>query len=282
VGLDPAPLATEALRGEGATLINEAGERFMLALHPDGELAPRDIVARGVFDEGKRSQVYLDTRFSVGAHIKTEFAQVYASCIKAGIDPIKNPIPIAPAAHYHMGGVLVDANGRSTVDGLWACGEAASTGAHGANRLASNSLLEAVVYATRVASDISKLLPEPKPVGWPEVAAATERLSAPANDATISELRTLMSAHMGVVRDGAGLATALLRIEELLVKTKSQRNRNMLEAALIMTACAYLRLESRGGHYRSDYPEADPASTRSKITLPEAYALVRHLKTKAA
>src|SRR6266478_3373555 len=134
VGRDPAPLATEALRGEGATLINDRGERFMQALHPLAELAPRDIVARGVFAE--------------------KFPTVYASCMSAGIDPAKQPIPVAPAAHYHMGGIAVDAHGRTSLRGLWAGGEVSSTGAHGANRLASNSLLEAVVYAARIAEDI--------------------------------------------------------------------------------------------------------------------------------
>ena len=155
VGRDPAPLATEALRGEGATLINAAGERFMLAIHPDAELAPRDIVARGVFAEIAAGRgAFLDARKAIGAQFAEHFPTVYASCIAGGIDPVTQPIPVAPAAHYHMGGVAVDADGRTSIDGLWAGGEVASTGAHGANRLASNSLLEAVVYAARIAEDI--------------------------------------------------------------------------------------------------------------------------------
>src|SRR6185437_9325050 len=156
VGRDPAPLATEALRGEGATLINEAGERFMLSAHPLAELAPRDIVARGVFAEISAGRgAFLDAREALGARFAEKFPTVYASCLTAGLDPAKQPIPIAPAAHYHMGGVAVDARGRTSLRGLWAGGEVASTGAHGANRLASNSLLEAVVYAARIAEDIA-------------------------------------------------------------------------------------------------------------------------------
>ena len=155
IGRDPAPLATEALRGEGATLINDKGERFMQARHPLAELAPRDIVARGVFAEIAAGHgAFLDATTALGAHFAEKFPTVYASCIAAGIDPARQPIPVAPAAHYHMGGISVDARGRTSLKGLWAGGEVSSTGAHGANRLASNSLLEAVVYAARIAEDI--------------------------------------------------------------------------------------------------------------------------------
>src|SRR6202795_2642331 len=154
-GRDPAPLATEALRGEGATLINDRGERFMLALHPLAELAPRDIVARGVFAEIAAGHgAFLDATKALGAHFADKFPTVHASCLSAGIDPARQPIPVAPAAHYHMGGIAVDAQGRTSLRGVWAGGEVSSTGAHGANRLASNSLLEAVVYAARIAEDI--------------------------------------------------------------------------------------------------------------------------------
>ena len=156
VGRDPAPLATEALRGEGATLINDRGERFMLARHPLAELAPRDIVARGVFAEIAAGRgAFLDATTALGAHFAEKFPTVHASCIAAGIDPATQPIPVAPAAHYHMGGIAVDAHGRTSLKGLWAGGEVSCTGAHGANRLASNSLLEAVVYAARIAEDIA-------------------------------------------------------------------------------------------------------------------------------
>src|ERR1700680_1380785 len=155
VGRDPAPLATEALRGEGATLINDGGERFMLARHPLAELAPRDIVARGVFAEIAAGHgAFLDATRAPGARFADKFPTVYASCMAAGLDPAKQPIPVAPAAHYHMGGISVDVHGRTSLKGLWAGGEVSTTGAHGANRLASNSLLEAVVYAARIAEDV--------------------------------------------------------------------------------------------------------------------------------
>ena len=155
VGRDPAPLATEALRGEGATLINDRGERFMLARHQLAELAPRDIVARGVFAEIAAGRgAFLDATAALGSHFAEKFPTVHASCMPAGIDPATQPIPVAPAAHYHMGGIAVDAHGRTSLKGLWAGGEVSCTGAHGANRLASNSLLEAVVYAARIAEDI--------------------------------------------------------------------------------------------------------------------------------
>src|SRR5580698_1492896 len=162
VGRDPAPLATEALRGEGATLINDRGERFMLARHQLAELAPRDIVARGVFAEIAAGHgAFLDATTALGRHFAEKFPTVHASCIAAGIDPAKQPIPVAPAAHYHMGGIAVDARGRTSLRGLWAGGEVSSTGAHGANRLASNSLIEAVVYAARIAEDINGSALEP-------------------------------------------------------------------------------------------------------------------------
>src|SRR6201996_2359764 len=155
VGRDPAPLATEALRGEGATLINKAGERFMLAAPPLAELAPRDIVARGVFAEIAAGRgAFLDARQALGERFAEKFPTLYASCLAAGIDPATQPIPVAPAAHYHMGGIAVDAHGRTSLKGLWAGGEVSCTGAHGANRLASNSVLEAVVFAARIAEDI--------------------------------------------------------------------------------------------------------------------------------
>jgi L-aspartate oxidase len=155
VGKDPAPLATEALRGHGATLVNNRGERFMLAIDPSGEMAPRDVVARGIFAEvmGGRG-AWLDCTKAVGKSFPEEFPTVHGYCREAGIDPVTQPIPVVPAAHYFMGGVLTDARGRTSLEGLWACGETASTGAHGANRLASNSLLEAVVFAARIAADV--------------------------------------------------------------------------------------------------------------------------------
>ena len=156
IGRDPAPLATEALRGEGAVLVDETGRRFMPAVHADAELAPRDVVARAIHREiAGGHRVFLDCRDSHRREISAQrFPTVYAACMSAGIDPATQPIPVAPAAHYHMGGIATDAHGRSSLEGLWAVGECASTGLHGANRLASNSLLEALVFGARAADDV--------------------------------------------------------------------------------------------------------------------------------
>jgi L-aspartate oxidase len=268
-GYDPAPLASEALRGEGAILVNSAGERFMLKVHPDGDLAPRDIVARGVFAEIAAGRgAFLDARGAIGTEFPERFPTVYASCASAGIDPVRMPIPVAPAAHYHMGGVRTDARGRTSLAGLWAAGEVASTGVHGANRLASNSLLEAVVFATRVAEDISGLSsPSPKP----QQASAETREDLDALSPRVRDLRTTMSQHVGVIRNGDGLATALTRIRRIEREAKSASLRNMATAALLVAAAAFARHESRGSHERSDYPRPDPAlARRTFLTLADA------------
>src|ERR1700716_1563889 len=230
VGRDPAPLATEALRGEGATLINDRGERFMLARHKLAELAPRDIVARGVFAEIAAGRgAFLDARQALGARCAKNFPAVHASCLAAGIDPAKQPIPIAPAAHYHMGGIAVDARGRSSIDGLWAGGEVSSTGAHGANRLASNSLLEAVVYAARIADDIAGRAIS-APTRMPEGLPAPSNAALPA----LSEkhLRTMMTSHVGVIRDGDHLAQAVRTFARLERDAGNMALRNMAISAL--------------------------------------------------
>ncbi|PWB58377.1 MAG: L-aspartate oxidase [Bradyrhizobiaceae bacterium] len=276
VGRDPAPLATEALRGEGAILVNRAGERFMTAIHPDADLAPRDIVARGVFAELAAGRgAFLDARAALGETFAQRFPGVHASCKAAGIDPAREPIPIAPAAHYHMGGVLVDATGRTSLDGLWAAGEVACTGAHGANRLASNSLLEAIVYAARIAEDIAGLVPMPQTLPWPDERHRGEEADLAAEPARERELRQLMSAHVGVIRDREGLTDALIALSRL---ARESRNvpalRNMATAALLVAAAALRRRESRGGHYRADYPNPDPAlARRTFLTLADAQAI---------
>ncbi len=277
VGRDPAPLATEALRGEGAIIVDRNGHRFMLDVHPDGELAPRDIVARAVHEAKISGRgAFLDCREAIGASFAERFPTVYAACKAAGVDPTRQPIPIAPAAHYHMGGVHVDGVGRTTLDGLWACGEVASTGAHGANRLASNSLLEAVVFAARVAEDIHGLLPNHKVTHWVGAPEADAPSAPDEDDQAISRLRATMSRHVGVVRDRAGLLQALAAIEELSSHQHGPQVINALAAAKLVAAAALGRKESRGGHYRSDFPESDPAlAKRSFITLTQADAVAR-------
>ena len=263
VGRDPAPLATEALRGEGATLINEVGERFMLARHPLAELAPRDIVARGVFAEIAAGRgAFLDARAALGAHFAEKFPTVHASCIAAGIDPAKQPIPVAPAAHYHMGGIAVDARGRTSLKGLWAGGEVSSTGAHGANRLASNSLLEAVVYAARIAEDIEgSTLPAPG-----RLTAVPDLRNSAMPVMQEASLRAMMTSHVGVIRDGEHLAEAVRAFAGLERDAGSIALRNMATSALLVAASAWARRESRGAQYRTDYPAERPELRQRTIT----------------
>lgn len=284
VGVDPAPLATEALRGEGAILVDRTGRRFMPAAHPEAELAPRDIVARAVFAEIAAGRgAFLDARAAVGARFPEAFPTVYASCVAAGIDPVTMPIPVVPAEHYHMGGVLVDGNGRTTIDGLWAAGEVASTGAHGANRLASNSLLEAVVFAGRIADDIRGRNPVPRLVPI-DARIGVDTLAPSAGDAAVvRELRAAMSRHVGVVRDAAGLYAALATLADLDLRANHVSVGNMVAVAKLIAAAAMRRTESRGGHWRSDHPETREAwRRRTYITLPEADAIVAEAAARPA
>jgi L-aspartate oxidase len=284
IGRDPAPLATEALRGEGATLINGKGERFMLARHKLAELAPRDIVARGVFAEIAAGRgAFLDATTSLGEHFAEKFPTVYASCLSGGIDPAKQPIPVAPAAHYHMGGIAVDARGRTSIAGLWAGGEVSSTGAHGANRLASNSLLEAVVYAARIAEDIGgSFIAAPQRL--PE--AATPR-NCPMPPLVEANLRAMMSSHVGVIRDDERLKEAVRSFAAIERDTGNIGLRNMATTALLVAASAWARRESRGAHERIDYPVEKPdLAYRTMTTLAAARdiaaALSDHAPTRSA
>jgi L-aspartate oxidase len=249
VGRDPAPLATEALRGEGALIVDRDGR-------PIGDpLAPRDQVARMVHAARLAEGAYLDARM-IGEDFPEHFPTVFASCRAAGLDPRKDLIPVAPAAHYHMGGAATDDRGRTTVENLWALGEAASTGAHGANRLASNSLLEGLVFAARAADALR------------ETAGGVGRMSAPPAAAfpagDISRLRTLMARAAGVARDRKGLVEALAAVEEM-----SGAGASPLLAARLILEGALGREESRGAHYRLDFPEASPTAQRTFMTYAD-------------
>jgi L-aspartate oxidase len=269
IGADPAPLATEALRGEGATLVNKAGERFMARLHPDAELAPRDVVARGVFQEIAAGRgAFLDCRTAIGAKFATSFPTVHARCMAAGIDPVRRPIPVVPAEHYHMGGIRTDENGRTGVAGLWAVGEVASTGLHGANRLASNSLLEAVVLGARAAEDVARSGAHPSVRALAEGRRRRE-IDPAARASAIGEIRRVMSRCAGVERSEVGLRAALGAVER--VKAAGRHDpaiANAALAALFIVEAARRRKESRGGHFRSDYPETShKLARRSFMTL---------------
>jgi len=271
IGKDPAPLATEALRGDGAVLINGKGERFMPALHPDAELGPRDIVARGVFAEIAAGRgAFLDARTAIGAHFPAMFPTVYAVCRAAGIDPVTQPIPVAPAAHYHMGGVMTDRNGRTSLEGLWACGEVASTGAHGANRLASNSLLEAVVFAARIADDLDGL-DIPSNHAPVDSVSASPSFQKP-DSAAVRTLRDVMSRQAGVLRDADGLGRALAFLRGADKQANAPHElKSMAVVGLLIAAAALGRQESRGSHARLDFPKADAKlKRRTFITLEDA------------
>jgi L-aspartate oxidase len=248
VGLDPMPLVSEAVRGEGAVLVDETGSRFMAGLGR-AELEPRDVVSRAVAAHivaGHRT--FLDARKALGADFARHFPGITARCRAAGIDPAIQPIPVRPAAHYHMGGIAVDSAGRSTVDGLWACGEVAASGLHGANRLASNSLLEAVVMAGFVADSITGTkagpLPTPRPVALPAAPDA-------------GPLRALASETLSVVRERTGLEAAVAHLQPLAFRGGAAADAALV--ALLVATAALAREESRGGHWRADFPHPSPA-----------------------
>jgi L-aspartate oxidase len=265
IGRDPAPLATEALRGEGAVLVNGHGERFMTAIHKDAELAPRDIVARAIHRQiTSGEKVFLDCRAAIGAEFPHHFPTVYAACMSAGIDPSVQAIPVAPAAHYHMGGIASDVLGRSSLPGLWVVGECASTGLHGANRLASNSLLEGLIFGARVADDVRGQLAAGVLRGIPP---APPRFASPAPPHV---LRDAMSRNVALERDANGLRAALDVITRLQTASSEPALLNMAAAAKLVAAGALARRESRGGHWRTDFPQTEKNGTRSFMTLADA------------
>lgn len=262
IARDPAPLATEALRGDGAFLIDRSGKRFMADYDPQGDLAARDFVARAIHSEISAGRgAFLDARTAVGSHFPEMFPTVFAACMSAGVDPRSMPIPVAPAAHYHMGGVATDLWGKTSAENLSAVGECASTGAHGANRLASNSLLEAVVFAWRIAERLRDDTSAPA-----RVTHATITPTAPTE--LVDALRQRMSAHVGVVRNETGLSETAAWIAANIA---THDHANPLVAAQLIVNAALQRHESRGGHYRQDFPGLASAATRTFIaTAPVA------------
>jgi L-aspartate oxidase len=285
---DPLPLVTEAVRGEGALLIDARGARVMAGIDPKLELAPRDVVARRVFALRRAGErVFLDARRIAGAPFAERFPTVFGACMRFGIDPRSMPIPIVPAAHYHMGGIAVDLDGRTSVPGLYACGEAAATGAHGANRLASNSLLESVVYPERIARAIAGSASSSSPGALQKAVAdaAAGRKSArrgawPAGTAThtdaaheLAALRDVMYAGVGVERDAAGLTWALERLQRLADDAASDELRDAALVGSLVARAALRRRETRGSHTRTDFPsELSAERHRSFSTLEEIRA----------
>mgnify|MGYP002713577745 FL=1 len=262
----PMPLLTEAIRGDGAVLIDETGQRFM-ADQPGAELAPRDIVARAVWrHRAAGHRTFLDARKNPGADFVQRYPVISAFCKMAGIDPAHDPIPIRPAVHYHMGGIAVDGFGRSTVQGLWACGEAARTGLHGANRLASNSLMEAIVCASWVAEGVEGMSAGPR-------AMLRDDPMPPAADP--SAVRPILTQGLGVLRDRDGIARAIRSLYPLARGPNAASDAALV--GLMIAVAAIRREESRGGHFRSDFPHTALSAAPSSLTRAEALAAARDI-----
>jgi L-aspartate oxidase len=267
-GEDPAPLATEALRGDGAILVNADGAPFMPKYHHDKDLAPRDIVARAVEAERKaRRGAFLDARASIGGSFPEKFPTVFAACQRHGNDPRKDLMPVAPAAHYHMGGVMTDLDGQSSLKGLSAVGEVASTGVHGANRLASNSLLEAIVFGARIA----ERLREDTLTRRGRAAPPEDRLALapkPADPHLMMKLRKAMSKGAALIRSEKSLNDVIEAINDLNQHPLMTSGlKSSLATAELIAQGALMREESRGSHYRSDFPSTDDEPMHTEICL---------------
>ena len=276
-GVDPLPLVTEALRGEGSILVDEAGHRFAFDHHADGELAPRDVVARAIARHRIAGhQTYLDTRLAIGDRFPTRFPTVFASCQLHGIDPRTDLIPVSPAAHYHMGGVASDVDGRSSIPGLWTCGEVSATGVHGANRLASNSLLEGLVFGARAGADAAAEGPGVAGKVRPAAVIMGERRDI------VPTLRRTMWEHVGLSRDAAGLTAAIETLDGLQGEGLHPEAANLLLVARMIARAAYLRQESRGAHYRSDFPDTEPSWARHMDTHLEHGQIISETRETVA
>ena len=277
----------EALRGEGAILRSESGEAFMASVHERADLAPRDIVARAIDRQMKESGddcVYLDSTHHEKAFLMERFPTIMQQCLEFGIDPSEQPIPVVPAAHYQCGGLLTDAYGQTTISGLYACGEVACTGLHGANRLASNSLLEALVFSRRAANHALESLSTGAPVDTPEVPAWKRGGMAVDSEESVlvsqcwQEVRQLMWNYVGIVRSDKRLARARKRLELVAAEVREDywsfhptrdliELRNIVDVSLAIVDSAIRRRESRGLHYNVDVPDRDDSNWRHPTHL---------------
>jgi L-aspartate oxidase len=271
----PRFLLSEALRGEGARLLNEAGERFVQRYEPAGDLASRDLVSRAIVREAERTgaPIYLSLAHLDADFVRERFPTIAQACAQAGLDLATDRIPVSPAAHYAMGGVETDLDGRTSVAGLFAAGEVACTGVHGANRLASNSLLEGLVFGAR-AADAMRGPSRPAALR----AADVSRWSLPPRTSALLpsayEVRDLMWRHVGLVREHAGLTRAVERLEGWFAAASraaaagsdTRRVRSLVTVGMLIARAALRRAESRGGHFRADFPVHDDVHWKKHLS----------------